>query len=163
MLVQVRRFKGDWRNVFATDDGDGQASVVFDSQGAPWLWHAGADGNPVWTRLVVKRPFANGDWVRVSFDFDYSTNQQGLAFVQVRLDGWCAISAAGWKTPSDPTRGGSWFRLPATASAPKTISQLSFEGALALDDLVLASRATSDPSPFGPERLVVPPTAIVIR
>lgn len=163
MLVQVRRFKGDWRNVFATDDGDGQASVVFDSQGAPWLWHAGADSNPVWTRLVAKRPFANGDWVRVSFDFDYSTNQQGLAFVQVRLDGWCAISAAGWKTPSDPTRGGSWFRLPATASAPKTISQLSFEGALALDDLVLASRATSAPSPFGPERLVVPPTAIVIQ
>ena len=163
MLVQVRRFKGDWLEAFTPDGDDEQTSVVFDAQGAPWLWHAGADGNPVWTRLMAKRTFADGDWVRVSFDFDYSTNQQGLAFVQVRLDGWCAISAAGWKTPSDPTRGGSWFRLPATASTPKTISQLSFEGALALDDLVLASRATSDPSPFGPERLVVPPTAIVIR
>jgi hypothetical protein len=163
MLVNVRRFPGDWRDAFSPSGGDEQVSVVFDWQGSPWLWHADAIGRPVWTRLMARRAFANGDWVRLSFDFDYATNPNGLPFVQVRLDGWCATAKAGWESPADSTAGGSWFRLPAAAAAARSLSEVSFEGASALDDLVLAVRDAGDASPFGPERFVVPPTTFVVH
>lgn len=136
---------------------------MFDSQGVPWLWHADSAGRPVWTRLLAKRAFASGDWVRFSLDFDYVTNPDVLPFVQVRLDGWCATATAGWKSPDDPTAHGSWFRLPALAAAARSISEVSFEGASALDDLVLDARNAADPSPFGPERVFVPQTTILLH
>ena len=163
MLVKVRRFPGDWREAFSPGEGDAQLSVVFDQQGAPWLWHADATGCPVWTQLLTRRAFANDDWVRVSFDFDYATNPNGLPFVQVRFDNWCATASTGWKSPADSTTGGSWFRLPVDAAATRSLSEVSFEGASALDDLVLTARDAGDASPFGPERFVVPPTVFIVR
>ena len=106
MLVQVRRFPGDWREAFTPAEGDAQISVAFDSRGVPWLWHADAGGHPVWTRLLAKRAYADGDWVRLSLDFDYATNPDGLPFVQVRLDGWCATAKAAISIP--------FFRVVAT-------------------------------------------------
>lgn len=163
MLVQVRRFGGDWSTVFTPAEGEARMSVAFDSDGAPWLWHADAEGRPVWTRLRARRAFVNGDWVRVSLDFDYATNPQGLAFVQVRLDGWCATAPEGWKKPFESVGGGTWFRLLPVDSGAKSVSRVGFEGALALDDVVLASRDDAEPSPFGREKVFVPGCAMFVK
>jgi hypothetical protein len=61
------------------------------------------------------------------------------------------------------TAGGSWFRLPAAAAAARSLSEVSFEGASALDDLVLAVRDAGDASTSGPERFVVPPTTFIVH
>ena len=163
MLVQVRRFTGDWSQALAPAENGAQTSIAFDAQGVPRLWHADASGNPVWTPLTAWRTFADGDWVRVSFDFDYTTNPNGLSFVQVRFDRWCATAPAGWKSPADSTPNGPWFRLPASAATAKSISGVSFEGAKAVDDLVLEARDASDPSPFGREKFYAPPTLMFLK
>lgn len=148
-LVQVARQSDDgWREVFA-DDGALQLRLAFDEAGAPWLLHAGASGAPAWSRLgfslaavgaggAASPSFADGAWVRVSIDLDYSTNPSGLAFAQVRLDGSCLLADDGWRTPATKGAGGSWFRLPAAASAAHKVSSVEFDGALAVDDLVHA-------------------------
>ncbi|MBR0057477.1 MAG: hypothetical protein IJP66_09135 [Kiritimatiellae bacterium] len=148
-LVQVARLSnGGWREVFA-DDGALQLRLAFDETGAPWLLHAGASGAPAWSRLgfslaavgaggAASPSFADGAWVRVSLDLDYSTNPSGLAFAQVRLDGSCLLAADGWRTPATKGAGGSWFRLPPAASAARKVSSVEFDGALAVDDLVHA-------------------------
>ncbi|MBP5543981.1 MAG: cellulase family glycosylhydrolase [Kiritimatiellae bacterium] len=148
-LVQVARLSnGGWREVFA-DDGALQLRLAFDETGAPWLLHAGASGAPAWSRLgfslaavgaggAASPSFADGAWVRVSLDLDYSTNPSGLAFAQVRLDGSCLLADDGWRTPATKGAGGSWFRLPAAASAAHKVSSVEFDGALAVDDLVHA-------------------------
>jgi hypothetical protein len=153
-LVQVARQSDDgWREVFA-DDGALQLRLAFDEAGAPWLLHADDSGAPAWSRLgfaaaapaaatggvggAAPPPFADGAWVRVSIDLDYSTNPSGLAFAQVRLDGSCLLADDGWRTPATKGAGGSWFRLPAAASAAHKVSSVEFDGALAVDDLVHA-------------------------
>ncbi len=148
-LVQVERQRHTgWRAAFA-DDGALQLRLAFDEAGAPWLLHADDSGAPAWSRLgfslaavgaggAASPSFADGAWVRVSIDLDYSTNPSGLAFAQVRLDGSCLLADDGWRTPATKGAGGSWFRLPAAASAAHKVSSVEFDGALAVDDLVHA-------------------------
>ena len=139
-LVQVRIPGSDnWRD-WVFDDADAQLRLAFDTDGAPCLWHAGEDGEGVWTRLTALRAYADGDWVRVSADLDYPAS--GAAFAQVRFDGSCCIAPAGRRNPSDATpNGGSWFRLLAPAATRRKVSAIEFADATGVDDLVLASHA----------------------
>ena len=139
-----------------------QLRLVFDSEGHPWALHGDASGAPAWSRLgfslidndpssggaaaggaggAASPSFANGDWVRVSIDFDYSTNPDGLAFAQVRLDGSCLLTPNGWRTPATKAAGGSWLRLPAATASAHKVTSVEFDGALAVDDLVHAYHA----------------------
>lgn len=139
-LVQVRIPGSDnWRD-WVLDDADAQLRLAFDTDGAPCLWHAGEDGEGVWTRLTALRAYADGDWVRVSADLDYPAS--GAAFAQVRFDGSCCIAPVGRRNPSDATpNGGSWFRLLAPAATRRKVSAIEFADATGVDDLVLASHA----------------------
>lgn len=144
MLVQVeRQSSGEAKS--SIDVESAQMIITFDEEGVPQILHADDAGALTWSRLgfglaagAPAPSYANGAWVRISIDFDYSTNTGGLAFAQVRLDGSCLLSATGWRTPTAKGSGGSWFRLPAAASVARKVSSVEFNGALALDDLVHA-------------------------
>ena len=162
MLVQVSRQEeeNDWRTTYAAEDAASAAQLrlSFDEVGAPWLHHGdAATGASTWTRLgysAVMDPatasggaggvppsFADGTWIRVSIDLDY-TISQSAAYAQIRLDGNCMIAPTGLRAPGGAPTGGSWFRLLPPAAAARKATSITFVDGLALDDLVHSYRQT---------------------
>ena len=152
-LIQVvRQSRNDWQTALA-DDGALQLRLAVDPDGAPWILHGdAATGAPVWTRLgysaasggsggAALPSFVNGQWLRVSFDLDYTTSATA-AYAQVRLDGSCMLAPSGARVPGGAASGGSWFRLPAAAVSAKKIASVEFQGS-GVDDVVLAYHSPS--------------------
>ena len=168
MLVQVFRQDGstDWQtNYIAEDTASGaQLRLSFDEDGHPWLLHGNATGTGlVWSQLKntagaaagaqvrVTPAYANGSWLRVSFDIDYNTSPTA-AYAQVRIEGSCMLASDGFLTPGGVDLGGSWLRLPAAAVSARKVSSVTVVGANAVDDLVHCYHAAgTDPdfAPFG--------------
>lgn len=153
MLVQVHRHDGDadWRAEYAAEDAASGAHLrlSFDEDGAPWLLHGdAATGAASWTRLGYSAAavpagetfpvFADGQWLRVSFDLDYAASS-AAAYAQVRLNGHCMLAPEGLRTPGsvgDAATGGSWFRLLPAASIARKANAITFVDAEGIDDLV---------------------------
>ena len=157
MLIQVNRqdATNEWRAAYAAEDAAtaAQLRLSFDEDGAPWLHHGDATtGASTWTRLgysaaggsggAASPSFANGVWLRLSIDLDYTTSQ-AAAYGQVRIDGNCMIAPTGLRAPGGAPTGGSWFRLLPPAAAARKATSITFVDGLALDDLVHAYHAPS--------------------
>lgn len=85
-----------------------------------------------WYALGTKQ-YAEGDWHRVSFTFDYTKQT-----CQIRLDGEPLMTANGYLT-SDPkgmsADTGSWYKLNTTAV--QKLSSLKVVGSTAIDEVVI--------------------------
>ncbi|MBR1837650.1 MAG: esterase-like activity of phytase family protein [Kiritimatiellae bacterium] len=117
-------------------DVSGQIALYFGIDGKPTLQHLSADGSRRLRTAISDVAKNDGDWVRASLVFDYSTDPSGAAWCQVRIDGSPCPTAAGVRSPSQPVPPGSWYRL-VSAPAQAKISSVAFVGTGAVDDLAL--------------------------
>jgi len=100
----------------------------------------------------VSEPIASNIWIRVSFDFDYTTK-----LCQVLLDGAPCVSQYGYAQDSTPgTATGSWYAL-ANSGATK-LTSMKIVGTTAIDD-VYTSQNTGDSTVVIPDSAVVADTA----
>ena len=132
-MVQVTRESAD--NPVA--NADGQVALYFATDGRATLQHCAAGGGARLRTALSSRAFVNGDWVRLSFLFDYASGEP--TWCQVRLDGEPCVTAAGVRSPADPRSPGSWYRT-LDASATK-VSSLLLRGTGAVDDVAFYDAA----------------------
>ena len=123
------------------DVASGQVSFGVDETGCICIYHPNAVGSGVWSKLSfgTKSAFSNGEWVRLTCVFDYTTNESGDGFVQVRVNGNCGVSSDGVRSPTDETANGSWFRLFSRSADGRKVSRLGVYGDTQLDDIVLSA------------------------
>ena len=145
MMVQVTR--GNLDSVVCSDDM--QLAISTDADGKFHLWHrryANGGWSKGWTKLS-DTAYAEGAWVRVTFDMDYTTNASGYAFVRVFLNGTECSTSYGFSSRSNMTANGPWHRLACGTAAPSQFGAMSTK----LDDFIVttmgyASETTSSPS-----------------
>ena len=141
VLLQVQRGKLD--ATACAEAGVSTAQVAFgvDEDGCICVYHSGAAGAGVWSKLSLgsKSAFANDEWVRLTCVFDYCSNDDGVGFVQVRVNGNCGVSPNGVRSPTDSTACGSWFRLfERGGSDGRKVSEFGIYGETQLDDVVVS-------------------------
>ena len=117
-------------------DADGQIAIFFAEDGRATLQHRSPNGSTRLRTPLSSRVFANGDWVRASLLFDYSTDPAGTAWCQVRLDGEPCVTEAGVRSPANPVPPGSWYRTLDGGRAGK-VGEVVLSGFGAADDVAL--------------------------
>ena len=118
-------------------NAEGQLALYFATDGRATLQHMSADGASRLRTALSARTFANGEWVRASFLFDYASGEP--TWCQIRLDGEPCVMASGVRSPLDPVSPGSWYRT-LDASATK-VSSLLLRGTGAVDDIAFYDAA----------------------
>ena len=93
------------------------------------------NGTINWVELSSTQ-YANDDWVRVELLFDYTSNNDGRAFVQIKLDGTECATGSGYASPTDLTTGGSWYELMDVGSK-RCVSSFVASGMCKLDDVAM--------------------------
>lgn len=132
MMIQIA--KPDEKLVLPTGEkaDDIQIAVGVDTDGSLKAYCKNRDDETGWYALGTTE-YAEGEWHRVSFTFDY-----GYRTCQIRLDGEPLMTADGYLT-SDPKGAsaaiGSWYKLN-TATVQK-LSSLKVVGSTAIDEVVV--------------------------
>ena len=141
VLFQVCRGPLDAAACENADVASGQISFGVDEAGCICIYHPNAAGEGTWSKLSfgTKSAFANGEWVRLTCIFDYTSNAGGDGFAQVRVNGNCGVSPDGMRSPTDETPNGSWFRLFGRNVDDRKVSRLGVYGDTQLDDVVLSA------------------------
>ena len=122
-------------------NGDEHIKFAFDTNGCANLYHKlSAEGIAQWSKLS-NNVYTNGQWVRVSFGFDYA-NQR----CQLKVDGSPVVSAYGYRTASGSDQPGSWYCLASNATA---LVSIDFMGCGGVDDVVNALASSYTPSTGG--------------
>ena len=139
-MVCVARSQGE----IETPSDDVQLRIACDKDGHIHLWHSYSEGG-VWRRgwtCLSERPYADGEWIRLEMTFDYTSNHDGDAFVQVKINGSCQVTARGVKSPQNPSPYGSWHYLAKDRhlGAVTVPHEVQFEGTR-VDDLLLCDTA----------------------
>ena len=150
MMVQVSR--GALEGVPCTDDM--QIALAADIAGKFHLWHrrqSGGSWTKGWTKISDTQ-FADGEWVRVTFDMDYTSNPSGMAFARVLLNGVECTSAQGYASPSSMTSNGPWHRLACGNAAPSLFGAMSTK----VDDFIVTTMG------YTPEIAVTPSMSISV-
>ena len=133
LMIEVRRSQ-----VLLTDaTTPARIKLRVDSDGCFCLWHLKhVDGvwTADWTRASDK-VYADGDWVRVGLDLE---DCNGVGFCRVKLGGSVCPTAAGFRSPSNLTPCGTWYRIASGTVAE--IAQLEFTGTR-VDDLLITTDA----------------------
>ena len=110
--------------------GDIQIALGVNTDGKLKVYCKNRDGKTDWYALGTT-PYAEGEWHRVSFTFDYGHNT-----CQIRLDGEPLMTKDGYLTSDGTgTANGSWYKLNTTAV--QKISSLKVVGSTAIDELVV--------------------------
>ena len=133
MAIAVRRAPSNDRMSEGSDQD--KLVVACDADGRICLKCRKSDGTVGWVRLSDSQ-YANDDWVRVELTLDFSSNGQGRAFAQAKLDGVLCATSSGFASPTDLTAGGSWYEL-LTIGTKRCVSSLTFDGTGKLDDVIL--------------------------
>ena len=111
---------------------DIQIALGVNTDGKLKVYCKNRDGVTAWYALGTTE-YAEGEWHRVSFTFDYGHNT-----CQIRLDGEPLMTANGYLT-SDPAGAsadtGSWYKLNTTTV--QKISSLKVVGSTAIDEVVI--------------------------
>lgn len=146
MMIQIA--KPDEKLVLPTGEkADGiQIAVGVDTDGSLKAYCTDKTTAKVDWYSLGKATYAEGEWHRVSFTFDY-----GNGTCQIRLDGEPLMTEHGALT-SDGTGGitGSWYKLNATA---KNLSSVKVVGSTAIDEVVIKQADSGgDGCPSGPRR-----------
>ena len=89
--------------------------------------------------------YENDSWVRVTLTFDYSSNGDGRAFAQVKLNGAECPTASGYASPTDLATGGSWYELLAVGEK-RCVTALVASGNCKLDDIMLSIEDVAEPT-----------------
>ena len=141
VLFQVCRGPLDAAACENADVASVQISFGVDEAGCICIYHPNAAGEGTWSKLSfgTKSTFANGEWVRLTCIFDYTSNAGGDGFAQVRVNGNCGVSLDGMRSPTDETPNGSWFRLFGRNVDDRKVSRLGVYGNTQLDDIVLSA------------------------
>ena len=109
--------------------------IVCDSDGRLQVNCKKPGGTTGWVELSSTQ-YANDDWIRVTLTFDYASNGDGRAFVQIKLGGTACTT--GVASPTDPnTAGGGWYEL-LKVGEKRCVSALVASGACKLDDVILS-------------------------
>lgn len=141
-----------------TPEGDNQIAVAVDENGHLCAWSKYLEGGTWktgWTQLSDK-VWENGSWVRVEMLFDYTTNPDGVAFCQLRLDGRLCPTAHGVAAPNDLSSSGPWYAS-AKSVATRKVNELSLLGEIKVDDVLLTMES------WNPERVDSRTTVILLR
>lgn len=142
VLLQVQRGKLDATACAEAGVLTAQAAFGVDEDGCICVYHSDAAGAGTWSKLSFgsKSAFANDEWVRLTCVFDYCSNDDGVGFVQVRVNGNCGVSPDGVRSPTDLTACGSWFRLfERGGSDARKVSEFGIYGETQLDDVVVSA------------------------
>ena len=133
MAISVRRAPSN--EEMAVSEGDNKLVVASDAEGHLCLRCLTGGNTTNWVQLS-NTAYANDAWVRVELTFDYTSNGEGRAFAQVRVDGVECATASGYASPTDLTAGGSWYEL-LTVGLKPCVSSLVASGMCKLDDVIL--------------------------
>ena len=133
-MVAVRRAPSN--EEMAGPAGDNKLVVACNSNGNMCAYCKMPGGTTNWVALSNAQ-YANDVWVRVTLTFDYTSNGDGRAFAQVKLDGTECTTASGYASPTDLTTGGSWYELLEVGSK-RCVSSLVASGMCMLDDVILS-------------------------
>lgn len=132
MMIQISRPDEALALPTGEKADDIQIAVGVDTDGTLKAYCKNRGGVPGWYALGTTE-YAEGEWHRVSFTFDY-----GNGTCQIRLDGEPLMTADGYLT-SDPKGAsaaiGSWYKLN-TATVQK-LSSLKVVGSTAIDEVVV--------------------------
>ncbi len=114
---------------------------VEDEGGKPLLYHG--DGNGAFVDSTLDAgPFASGEWIRLGFLLDVTTDPGGRAFVEVSINGTPVSSTNGLVSPSNPVPadGGTWHLAGPDTTFWGGITYLALTGpdGFAVDDVLLA-------------------------
>lgn len=141
VLIQAFAGKLDVSACENADVASGQISFGVDETGCICIYHPNAAGEGIWSKLSfgTKSAFANGEWVRLTCIFDYTSNAGGDGFAQVRVNGNCGVSPDGVRSPTDETPNGSWFRLFGRNVDDRKVSRLGVYGETRIDDVVVSA------------------------
>ena len=132
-MVAVRRAPSN--EEMAGPEGGNKLVVACNSNGNMCAYCKVSGSTTNWV-VLSNTQYANDDWVRVTLTFDYTSNNGGRAFAQVKLDGTECSTASGYASPTDLTRGGSWYELLEVGSN-RCVSSLVASGMCKLDDIIL--------------------------
>ena len=113
------------------ENADGiQIALGVHTDGTLKVYCKNRDNEPGWYALGTTE-YAEGEWHRVSFTFDYDHNT-----CQIRLDGEPLMTAYGYLTSDGTgTANGSWYKLNTTTV--QKISSLKVVGSTAIDEVVV--------------------------
>lgn len=139
-------------------DGDNQIAVAADEEGHLCVWSKYLEDGvwkTGWSQLS-DRVWEDDSWVRVEMLFDYTTNLEGVAFCQIRLDGRLCPTARGVRAPNDLASAGSWYASPKTVPTRK-VNELTLQGEIKVDDVLLTMES------WNPERVDSRTTVILLR
>lgn len=132
MMIQISRPDEALALPTGEKADDIQIAVGVDTDGTLKAYCKNRDGVTGWYALGTTE-YAEGEWHRVSFTFDY-----GYRTCQIRLDGEPLMTVDGYLT-SDPKGAsaaiGSWYKLN-TATVQK-LSSLKVVGSTAIDEVVV--------------------------
>lgn len=132
MMIQISRPDEALALPSGETMGDIQIALGVETDGTLKAYCKNRGGVPGWYALGTTE-YAEGEWHRVSFTFDY-----GNGTCQIRLDGEPLMTADGYLT-SDPKGAsaaiGSWYKLN-TATVQK-LSSLKVVGSTAIDEVVV--------------------------
>lgn len=132
MMIQISRPDEALALPTGEKADDIQIAVGVDTDGSLKVYCKNRTGVTGWYALGTTE-YAEGEWHRVSFTFDY-----GNGTCQIRLDGEPLMTADGYLT-SDPKGAsaaiGSWYKLN-TATVQK-LSSLKVVGSTAIDEVVV--------------------------
>ena len=133
MAIAVRRAPSNGE--MAVLDGENKLTVACDAEGHMCLNCKTNGGAAGWVQLS-NTTYQNEDWVRVELIFDYTSNGEGRAFAQVKIDGVDCETPSGYASPTDLTAGGSWYEL-LMVGPKKCVSSIIASGVCKLDDVIL--------------------------
>jgi hypothetical protein len=124
---------------FYDADGDWFASLFVSDDGTLVMQHA--DANRDFAEAVLDAgPFAWGDWIRLGFFLDRTTDP---TFLEASVDGTPRASEHGVRSPADPVvpsdASGTWHRTRLHPAGG--ISEVRIYGDTAVDDVLLATVA----------------------
>lgn len=140
-MVQMCRFKDALPDLVkdASQFVFGQAP-----DGRLHVWHMHHNGT-VWTQRwsdLGMPALADGAWVRLSVQVDYTSNPEDT-FFRPRVNGSLCPSPYAFKSPTDPTSPGTWYLCADTpgkgGGGAKKISGMALIGTAVLDDLVVTT------------------------
>lgn len=125
---------------------DIQIQVASDPQGRLCVWHS-YEENGEWKRGWIplsETVYADGEWVRLGIELDYTSNPSGDAFAKVTVNGSCQPTVHGVRSPTDLRAYGPWHYLAKNrrTGGVSMPSEIGFSGTK-VDDLMLCKKSVT--------------------
>lgn len=142
VMVCVRRSASELKTL----PDDIQIQLAFDPQGRLCVWHSYEEGGELkkgWISLS-ETVYADGEWVRLGIELDYTSNPSGDAFAKVTVNGSCQPTVHGVRSPTDLRAYGPWHYLAKNrrTGGVSLPNEIGFTGTK-VDDLMLCKKTVA--------------------